>query len=202
MRSFAAALALLFAGVQAGSGRGSCSDNPISGVAEFDQDRFAGRWYKISMDSDFFDEDQNCSAEDWVVNFNGTLTVGKNSYTLANGWEQKPMRAIQSSNNKGEYIVFDEEEQPDRDANTDVYIVATDYENWAIEYVCVDIVPGKLYFDSTSILGRAPQLTDTDSDLIKILLDNRLDQYNQKKLTDVVQCRICPFAGIPELLSE
>ena len=92
--SFAAALFMMAASVEAGSHNGSCSDLNIVGVSGFDQNAIAGRWYTIATDAAFYDSSKACENEDYVLNFNGTLTVGKNFYDLTNGWTQKSLNAI------------------------------------------------------------------------------------------------------------
>ena len=57
-------------------------------MSKFKQSRIDGRWYEIARDSDFADTTKSCVSEDIYINFNGTVTVAKNSYTLENGWEQ------------------------------------------------------------------------------------------------------------------
>ena len=80
MRSFAAVIIALLLGssVEAGSGRGRCSDQQIGSVSKFKQSRIEGRWYEIARDSDFADTTKSCVSEDIYANFNGTLTIAKN----------------------------------------------------------------------------------------------------------------------------
>ena len=101
MRSFAATVGLLFAGAEAGSHRGSCQDQAIPGVSSFSQSRIAGRWFEIARDSIFSDPTKSCLAEDHVVNFDGTLSISKNDYTLEDGWTQDIVNAILQRNKPG-----------------------------------------------------------------------------------------------------
>lgn len=64
------------------------------------------------------------------------------------------VNAVLTKSNRGHYNVYAEGEEPDREAQPDVYVVATDYETWMIEYTCIDIIPGKFYFDSVAIKAR------------------------------------------------
>lgn len=195
--SFTATLAALFIGAEAGRHAGSCSDRDISGVASFNQNRYSGRWFEVSKEADFYDEDYSCSTEDIVVNFNGTVTIAKSNYSLDYEWEQKELSAILSRGKLGEYIAFGEEDTPNRDGNTDFYVLATDYESWAVEYICIDLVPGRVYFDGLSIKSRSRELTQDTASIIELLIASRLPDYDFDNLHDIVQCRVCPYQGIP-----
>ena len=195
--SFAAALFMMAASVEAGSHIGSCSDLNIEGVSDFDQSKIAGRWYTIATDASFYDSSKACENEDYVVNFNGTVTVGKNFYDLTNGWTQKTLHAIQNSNNRGEYATFTATDIADRDANPEFKIVATDYNNWIIEYVCADIIPGKFYFDIVTIKSRTSELSPTNQTLVDAILEATLPHYDTNELFQTSQCKICPYSGIP-----
>ena len=96
MRSYTSALlAVAFAtGVNAGAHRGSCADQGITAKADFDQGRFTGRWYEIARDAQFSRTEDSCITEDWIENFNGTVQIGKASYTLLDGWEQNITDAV------------------------------------------------------------------------------------------------------------
>lgn len=199
---FAACAALLFAGVEAGRHSGSCSDNPKQGVESFSQRRYAGRWYDIAKEADFFDEASSCSVEDIVENFNGTVTIGKSRYDLVDDWQQKTLNAVRSANNRGEYIVVADGEAVDRQGNTDFYVLATDYETWAVEYICIDLVPGRVYFDGISIKGRQRELSKDTLDLVQLLIEGRVTDYDFSNLHYVHQCQICPFDDVPVIESE
>ena len=196
MRSFAAALALFATGIEARYMFGSCADQIIEGQAEFDQSRYLGRWYEIARDSDFFDENMNCACDDVVENFNNSVTIARNAFSLDLAWEQDTVRSILSSNGRGEYIVYDAEDQPDREADTDLFVLSTDYDRWAIEYVCKDFVPGVFYYDSVSIKARTQQLEQKTLDLILLVISNTFDNYDYDQLHFIDQCRICPFRDI------
>ena len=142
--SFIVALALA-AGVNAGAHRGSCADQGIQPKSNFDQNRMSGRWYEIARDAQFSNPNDSCVTEDWVENFNGTVAIGKSAYTLDDGWTQNKVSAvlINSGDNKyASYNAYTEEEQPDRSEDPNFFVLATDYETWAIEYTCVNIIPG------------------------------------------------------------
>ncbi len=177
MRSVA--LALFAAGIEARYMFGSCADQTnIGGLEDFNQDRYLGRWYEIARDSDFFDEDMNCACDDVVENFNNSVTIARNQYSLETSWEQSTVQAILSSNGKGEYIVYDAEDQPDREADSDIIVLGTDYDRWAIEYVCKDFVPGVYYYDSVSIKARVQQLDQKTLDLILLVINNTFGNYD------------------------
>ena len=184
MLSYAAAIAIIAAsGVNAGSHRGKCSDLKIGEVSKFDQSRIEGRWYEIARDSDFADTSKSCVNEDIYVNFNGTLTTAKNAYTLENGWEQTLVNSILVKGTKGHYNIYGEDEDADREADPDVYIVATDYETWMIEYTCIDLIPGSLYFDSVSIKARERELSPSLLETMDLLIVGAVPSYNNNALT-------------------
>ena len=79
-----------------------------------------------------------------------------------------------------------------------MYYIATDYEEWAVEYVCIDIVPGQYYVDSVTILGREPQLDEGTVELVSTLIANSDIEYEFENLIFVNQCAICPFNTVPE----
>jgi len=179
MRSFAAALALIMVGVEAASHRGSCADNPVSGKSNFNEDSYAGRWFEVAKDKDFYDDSKSCPAEDFVKKFNGDMIVARNYYDLDNGWTQKTLDSVLSRSGRGEYVVFTEGNGADfRDANTSFYVLNTDYSSYSIEYVCVDVVPGLFYVDSVSVKSRTPQLPSSEQDYINVLLTTILPNYD------------------------
>ena len=94
MRSFALAMGLFWAGVEAATKRGSCADVTKTGVESFDEAAYLGSWYEIAKDSDFFDTDKSCSNETYQRKFNGELVVGKNTYDLDDKWTQKQLNAV------------------------------------------------------------------------------------------------------------
>ena len=160
MRSFIAALCL-WAGVEAVTRRGSCADHAVVGMENFDEEAwigkedFNGNWYEIAKDADFYDAGKSCSSEHYQRKFNGELVLALNKYDLQNKWSQDVQNTIHTFRD-GEYAIFSEGQVGDRDASTAKIILATDYINYAIEYVCVDIVAGKLFAESVSIKARQP----------------------------------------------
>lgn len=202
MRSFAAAVALLWAGSDARANKGSCADNTISGKKSFSESRFEGRWYEIAKDVQFFDEAASCQNEDIVRNFGGSITVSRNSYTLENGWTQKMLQAVRNENNRGEYGLCDAVDGCVRDVRPDFYYFATDYEEWAVEYVCIDIVPGSYYVDSVSIKARTPKIDESTQELIASVIENNIPGYSLDNLYFISHCQICPFNSVPAVPSQ
>ena len=192
-----AALAALFIGAEAGRHAGSCADKNIVGVANFNQNRYSGRWFEIAKEADFYDEDVSCSTEDVVVNFNGTVTIAKSTIDSDFVWEQKQLSAILAQGRAGEYIAFGEDDEPSRDGNPDFYVLATDYESWAVEYICIDLVPGRVYFDGISIKSRTRELTQDTTSIVELLIASKLPDYDFDNLHNIVQCRVCPYQQIP-----
>ena len=96
MRSFVATMALLWAGSDARANKGSCADRQFEGKKSFSESRFDGRWYTIAQDRQFYDASLNCSNEDFVKNFGGSITVSRNSYSLEDGWTQKKLEAVRN----------------------------------------------------------------------------------------------------------
>ena len=78
-----------------------------------------------------------------------------------------------SENQRGEYTVCDQEYAIDterknklackegRKGEPDFYYIASEYDEWAIEYVCIDVVPGHFAVDSISIKARKPKLNQS-----------------------------------------
>ena len=60
MRSFVAAMTLLWAGSDARANKGSCNDKKLEGKRSFSEGRFDGRWYTIAQDRQFYDSSLNC----------------------------------------------------------------------------------------------------------------------------------------------
>ena len=198
MRTFALTLSLLlWTGVEASTHRGSCADNSVQGKSNFKQNQIEGRWYEIAKDRDFFDASQSCQSNEISTNSDGTLSVARHGYSLSGGWDQKVFSAIKSANNRGEYITYSEGETPDKNAETDFSYVATDYDNWLIEYVCVDIVPNSYYIDSVSIKSRQTSIDDSTLELITGVVEGL--GYDSGNLYFVHQCKICPYNTIPLL---
>lgn len=199
MRSFALAMGLFWAGVEAATKRGSCADVTKTGVESFDEAAYLGSWYEIAKDSDFFDTDKSCSNETYQRKFNGELVVGKNTYDLDDKWTQKQLNAVLNRSGNGEYVVFPEGEVGDRDANPNFLVLDTDYINYAVEYICINIVPGKLYVESVSIRSREQTISDNTISYINLLLQQKVPDYDFDNLYFIDQCRICPFGDIEEI---
>ena len=198
MRTFAMSMmALLWAGAEARSGRGSCNDNETAGKKKFSQSRFDGRWYAIAIDKDFYDPEASCANEDVVKNFDGSLSIVRNSYTLDDGWRQKQVQAIINENKRGEYGLCNDEEGCLRDITPHFKYIATDYEEWAIEYVCIDIVPGKYFVDSISIKSREPEMDESTLELVTNVIETSIKGYDSSNLIFIQHCAICPFDDVP-----
>ena len=164
MRSFAeTALALLLfaTGAEAIARKGSCSDKYIPGKSKIKQNRIEGRWYEIAKDKDFFDATQSCQVTDISENDEGGIRLSRNAYSLKGGWEVKSLNAIKSDNKRGEYVIYGEDEAPNKYGETDFSFVTTDYDNYMVEYVCVDIVPNAYYVESMSIKARTTTISET-----------------------------------------
>ena len=195
-------MALLWAGSDARANKGSCADANLQGKKNFSESRFDGRWYQIAMDKQFYNPYANCTNEDIVRNFGGSITVSRNSYTLEGGWEQKTLEAVINKNKRGEYGLCDEVEGCVRDVRPDFIYLATDYEEWAIEYVCIDIVPGKYFVDNISVKARQPQLDESTTELITSVIGKELPGYDFDNLFFFTHCNICPFDTVPELVAN
>ena len=196
MRSFATMVALLWTAADAATKRGSCADNLKTGQADFDEQAFLGQWYEVAKDHDFWDHDKSCSNETFARKFNGELVVGKNNYDLIDRWDQKQLNAVLNRTGSGEYVVFPEGTVGDRDANANFLILDTDYRNYAVEYVCINIVPGKLYVESVSIKSREQTISDSTIAYITLLLEQKVPDYEFDNLHFIDQCRICPFGDM------
>ena len=193
MRSIATIAALMWTAVDAATKRGSCADHQTTGQANFDEQAFLGQWYEVAKDQDFFDTDKSCSNETFTRKFNGEIVVGKNTYDLADRWDQKQLNAVLGRNRGGEYVVFPDGTVGDREANWDFLILDTDYVNYAVEYVCINIVPGKLFVESVSIKSREQTISDSTIAYITLLLEQKIPDYEFDNLYFIDQCRICPF---------
>ena len=207
MRSFTSALAaiVLATTVNAGAHRGSCADQGIQPKQNFAQARMAGRWYEIARDQQFSVPTDSCITEDWVENFNGTVIIAKNSYTLEEGWKQNKTNAVllqTGDNNYGSYNAYGEDEQADRSEDAEFFVLATDYETWAIEYTCVNILPGYLYYDSMSIKARDRQLDSSTLTTIELIINGAIPLYDTTALFYSEHCRICPYSSIPEVVAD
>ena len=112
-----------------------------------------------------------------MKNFNGSVTISRNSYSLADGWTQKKLDVVRNSNNRGEYCLCDETEGCVRDKRPDFYVIATDYEEWAVEYLCIDIVPGQYYVDSVTVKSRTPEMDESTKGVVSLIIEKDLD-YN------------------------
>lgn len=199
MRFTAAIMAFLAIGIDARQRRGSCANESVVGKNKFKESRFDGKWYEIAKDKDFYNPDASCANEDIVKNFDGSVTVARNSYTLNDGWTQKTIDAILNANKRGEYNLCNEVEGCVRDGKTAFSYIATDYEEWAIEYVCIDIVPGQYFVDSVSIKGRTPELDESTIELVTSLVESTIPGYSTENLFFIHQCDICPFGDVPVL---
>ena len=201
MRSFFATMALLWASSDARANKGSCSDKGISGKKSISENRFDGRWYMIAQDKQFY-QDVSCQNEDFVKNFNGSVTISRNSYSLEDGWTQKKLDVVRNSNNRGEYGLCDADEGCVRDKRPDFYVIATDYEEWAIEYVCIDIVPGQYYVDNVTIKSRTPVMDESTQAVVKLVIETDLDYDVDENLIFINHCAICPFNTVPETVAQ
>lgn len=104
------------------------------------------------------------------------------------------------SNKRGDFVIYGEGENPDKNGDIDFSYIATDYNTWLIEYVCVDIVPNQYYVDSISIKSRTPELDESTIALITGITDGI--GYDPENLYFVHQCRICPYNTMPELIEQ
>ena len=90
-----------------------------------------------------------------------------------------------SENQRGEYTVCDHEYAVDterkkklaceqskkrRKGEPDFYYLDSEYGEWAIEYVCIDVVPGHFSVDSISIKARKPKLNQSTIELISSVI--------------------------------
>ena len=202
MRSFATMAALLWTAADAATKRGSCADHLKTGQANFDEQAFLGQWYEVAKDEDFFNLEKSCSNETFTRKFNGELVVGKNTYDLVDRWDQKQLNAVLNKTGNGEYVVFPDGTVGDRDANANFLILDTDYVNYAVEYVCVNIVPGKLFVESVSIKSREQTISDSTIAYITLLLEQKIPDYEFDNLYFIDQCRICPFGEMEAIEIE
>ena len=198
MRTFLATaiVGLMASFTDAASHRGSCSDSGIAGASGFNISTLSGRWYEIARDSDFADTANSCLVED-VTASSGLLNVKSSGYTVAEGWQQKTVLAAQRNNGRAEFVTYTEGETPDRSAATEVFIL-TGNASYLIEYLCYDLVPGYLYFDSIAVKARQPTLTDATLSAITSLIESRLPGYKAESLYYNHQCSVCPFNTIPQ----
>ena len=137
-----------------------------------------------------------------MKNFDGSVTISRNTYSLEDSWTQKKLEAVKNSNNRGEFGLCDETEGCDRDKRPDFYVIATDYEEWAIEYVCIDIVPGQYYVDAVTIKSRTPQMDDSTIGVVSLVIETDLDYNVDDNLVFIHQCAICPFSTVPETIAQ
>ena len=159
-----------------------------------------GRWYTIAQDKQFF-ENVSCPNQDFVRNFNGSVTISRNSYSLEDGWTQKKLDFVRNSNNRGEYGLCDAE-GCDRDKTPNFYVIATDYDEWAIEYLCIDFVPGVYFVDAVTIKSRKPDMDESTRNVVSLVIENDLDYKVDDNLIFINQCAICPFNTVPETVAQ
>ena len=184
-------------------GPGSCADQKVTtSLSTFDQNKLKGRWYEIARDSSFSDPTKSCQVEDFVVNTSGTVTIAKNDYTVDGGWVQKPIDAILIKGATAQYNLFTATEKPDSSGKTDFRYLATDYDTYLIEYICVDVIIGKLFFESISVKSKRSQLDQATRDKVLKMIGTLVPAYDVKDLFNMHQCLICPYKNIKPTLPK
>ena len=78
--------------------------------------------------------------------------------------------------------MFTASEKPDSSGKPDFRYLATDYDSYLIEYVCVDVIKGKLFFESISLKSKKSTLDQTTLDKVLKLIGTLVPAYDVKDL--------------------
>ena len=160
---FAAALALAMT-ADARMWFGGCPDVPM--LSSLDQARFAGNWYEIERDAIFpMEMGQECSTQNYRVNSEGTLDLYFRADIM---WNYSGIGGtMDCSNDSDDGTCTNVTMRPEGrestksgDSGISIDVLATDYENWQVMYVCGEMMWGAGFMQWVLISSRQPTISD------------------------------------------
>ncbi|XP_051005688.1 apolipoprotein D [Acomys russatus] len=160
---------------------GKCSNLPVQ--ENFDVKKYLGRWYEIEKIPTSF-EKGNCIQANYSLKENGNIKVLNQEVRLDGTVNQIEGEAKQSNLSEPAKleVKFFELMPP-----SPYWILATDYENYALVYSCTTFL-GLFHLEYVWILGRNPYLApETVTKLKDILTSDQID-ISKMTTTDQVNC--------------
>ncbi|KAK2493585.1 hypothetical protein MC885_020282 [Smutsia gigantea] len=155
---------------------GRCPAPPVQ--EDFDVNKYLGRWYEIEKIPVSF-EKGSCIQANYSLMENGNIKV-INQEMRPDGTVNQ-IEGMKFMNPK--FLDSDGEVMP----SSPYWVLATDYENYALVYSCTTIV-WLFHMDHVWILGRNPYLPpETVTYLKDILTSNNID-IEKMTITDQVNC--------------
>ncbi len=156
---FAAALALAI-GTDARMWFGGCPAVPK--VDSLDSARFAGPWYEIERDAIFpMEMGQECETQNYRLNDQGTLDLYFRAEIM---WNYGGIGGTMDCNNASQEGTCKATMKPEGkepiEGDGTIDILATDYENWQVMYVCGEMLWGAGNMQWVLISSRQPTLSD------------------------------------------
>ena len=151
------------AGSEARMWFGGCPNIPL--VENFDAERFAGKWYEIERDAIFpMEMGQECVTHNYKYVGNNSLDL----YFHANAWimggemgigGNMDCSAASANGNTCMTKMYPEDPSKQKDTRSPIDIIATDYENWQVMYVCGEMLWGAGFMQWVLINSRQPTLS-------------------------------------------
>ncbi|CAF0792404.1 unnamed protein product [Brachionus calyciflorus] len=150
-----------------------CPTTPI--IADFDQDKYLGKWYEIERIPMIFERNLQCVTAEYGKNDNGRVSVKNSGINLAaNKTSMTTGEAFvpnQSEPNKlvvefpNQILFFNVKNQGN------YHVWSTDYNNYALVYSC-NIYLGFIKFEAAWILSRSKDISLENSNKLKELLSS------------------------------
>ena len=137
---------------------GACPDVPL--VADFDAAAFAGEWYEVLRESQFmYEMGQECSTQSFTLNADGELDIyfrakfGLMGYNGVDGYLQCDSGSADTHTCMAS-MAGSEPEYP-------FNFIATDYDNYAVSYFCMDMIGELAKVEWYNILSKSETLSDS-----------------------------------------
>ena len=137
---------------------GSCPD--FKGMANFEPEKYMGRWYGISKDvTNFYELIGSCNVADYTLNDDRTVEVHNWGSKLLKTDDIIGKAAIVDSKDATLDVQFFSE--PSASADGNYTVLYTDYETYTVVYDCRYLLNGLVAYQIVDVLARTPTLPDS-----------------------------------------
>ncbi|CAG5005077.1 unnamed protein product [Parnassius apollo] len=160
---------------------GQCNPN-MTVVTNFNAERFQGVWHEIAR---YYTTNQagTCNRAQYTL-VNGEVTV-LNSQVVNQTLETISGKAVVTSTDGSARLTVTLEVAPNVFSDSELWILGTDYDNYAISYTCVNLADNQRQVYSW-ILSRSRQLSATSQVAVNELINSEID-LNERFYTETNQ---------------
>ncbi|KAH8263145.1 hypothetical protein KR044_005256 [Drosophila immigrans] len=114
---------------------GSCPK--MTSMGQFDMERYLGKWYVVEMFRPFTKPIPKCKSNDYGKDIKGHYLITSREIENATLTIKKRTLKIQKVNSEvGQYVL--KHNQKTFPSGVEIYILATDYTSYTIEYTCIN----------------------------------------------------------------